>query len=292
MGAPVFSDSTGDNDGIRVPQTGALWPKYSLVFPGFADKSDPTEGMASRFIEMNLLNEIIIGYNLLLRNLVLEFPLPLPNQETILGLLLRNIPRGLIMGLEEAKLVGAQRAFAAARGMDDGHLPSVVGQLRHFHMNESFHRALTVADASPSPLCGNQIVTGRAGIFTLARFNTKFGAWNSGRRSETRKQMSLANAAIEPLVQPELFSSYMEPSQAVAFIVACFAGSLRSQPDTPVSIEIAVPDRHMRGWLFREPINAFVNRYDQQPTAGQNDLAVPKLKKTIGKPHEKDGTGS
>ena len=110
-----------------------------------------------------------------------------PNQETIHDLLVRNIPRGLVMGLEEAMLVGAQRAYAAARGMDDGHLPSVVGQLRHFHMNESFHRALTVEDASPSPLRSNQIVTGRAGILTLARFNTKDGVWNSGRRSATRK---------------------------------------------------------------------------------------------------------
>ncbi len=50
-----------------------------------------------------------------------------PNQETIHDLLVRNIPRELVMGLEEAKLVGAQRAYAAARGMDDGHLPSVVG---------------------------------------------------------------------------------------------------------------------------------------------------------------------
>src|SRR3546814_3248999 len=101
------------------------------------------------------------------------------------------------MGLEEAKLVGAQRAYAAARGMDDGHLPSVVGQLRHFHINESFHRALAVADASLSPLRGNQIVTGRSGIFTLARFNTKYGVWNSGRRSETRHQMRSAEHTYE-----------------------------------------------------------------------------------------------
>lgn len=215
-----------------------------------------------------------------------------PNQPTIDNLLMRNIPRELVMGLEEAKLVGAQRAYAAARGMDDGHLPSVVGQLRHFHMNEAFHRALMVAGASPPPLRGNQIVTGRAGIFTLARFNTKYGIWNSGRRSATRRQMALANAAIEPLVQPGLFSDYSEPSQAVVFIVACFAGSLRSHPDTPVSIEIAVPDRHMQGWLFRESIGAFIRRYDQLLAANQADLAVPKLKKNIRKQQDNDGTGS
>ena len=39
------------------------------------------------------------------------------NPETIHDLLVRNIPRDLVMGLEEAKLVGAQRAHAAARGM-------------------------------------------------------------------------------------------------------------------------------------------------------------------------------
>lgn len=206
-----------------------------------------------------------------------------PTEETIPSLLLKNIPRELVMGLEEANMVGAQRAYAAARGMDDRHLPSVVGCLRHFHMNETFHRTLSVAGASPSPLCGNRIVTGRIGIFTLARLNIKHGVWNCGRRSETRRQMSLANAAIEPLVQPELFSDYVEPSEAVVFVVACFAGSLHSQPHIPLSIEIAVPDRYMRGWLFREPIDIFLRRYGHKPMAGQADLAVPRLKRNIGK---------
>ena len=144
-------------------------------------------------------------------------------KETIPDLLVRNIPREIIMGIEEALVVGAQRAYVAARGMHDGHLPSVVGQLRHFHMNESFQRALAVNDASPSPIRGNAIVTGRTGVFTLARFNIKEGIWVNGRRSQTRRQMSMANKAIEPLVQPELFADYEPPSEAVVFFVACFA---------------------------------------------------------------------
>jgi len=210
-------------------------------------------------------------------------------KETIPDLLVRNIPRDIIMGIEEALVVGAQRAYVAARGMDDGHLPSVVGQLRHFHMNESFQRALAVNDASPSPIRGNAIVTGRAGVFTLARFNIKEGLWLNGRRSQTRRQMSMANKAIEPLVQPELFAEYEHPSEAVTFFVACFAGSLHIQPESPVSIQIAVPDRNMQGWLFREPIDAFAKRYDQKPVSQQDDLAMPKLKKNIGK-QDKDGT--
>ncbi|MFY9136705.1 alpha/beta hydrolase [Zwartia sp.] len=212
-----------------------------------------------------------------------------PTKETIADLLVRNVPREVIMGIEDALAVGAQRAYFAARGMDDGHLPSVVGQLRHFHMNESFQRALVVNNASPSPIRGNAIVTGRTGIFTLARFNIKEGIWINGRRSQTRRQMSMANMAIEPLVQPELFSDYEPPSQAVAFFVACFAASLHIQPESPVSIQIAVPNRDMNGWLFREPITAFAKRYDHKPESQQGDLAKPKLKKSIGK-QNKNGT--
>lgn len=216
----------------------------------------------------------------------------LPNKENIDELILRNISRELALSIKEACCLGARRAHTAARGMDDGHLPSVVGQLRHFHMNELFHQALAVNGASPSPLCGNRIVTGRSGIFTLARFNTRHGVWNSGRRSKTRRQMSLANAAIEPLIQPELFSDYRPPAHAVAFFVAVFPGSPHNQPDTPASIEIAIPDRHMENWLFREPLDVLVARYNQLPTVEQTDLAVPRLKKHVGNQQDKDGTGS
>lgn len=217
--------------------------------------------------------------------------MPQPTQETIHDLLVRNVPREVVMGIEDALVVGAQRAYVAARGMDEGHLPHLVGQLRHFHMNESFHRALAANGAEPSPIRGNGIVTGRTGVFTLARFNILDGFWINGRRSHTRRQMSLANMAIEPLVQFELFSGYQPPSDAVVFFVACFSGDLNNQPESPVSIQIAVPDRNMRSWLFRESLEEFVKRYDQMPE-GQHDLAVPKLKKKIDKQQEKDGTSS
>ena len=99
--------------------------------------------------------------------------------------------------------------------------------------------------------------------------------------------------AIEPLVQPELFTGYQSPSDAVAFFVACFSGNLNIRPESPVSIQIAVPDRYMRGWLFKERLDEFVKGFDQMPV-GQHDLAVPKpkLKKNIGKQQDKDGTGS
>ncbi len=213
--------------------------------------------------------------------------MPQPTKDSIPDLLLRHVPRELVMAVDEALEVGAQRAHAAAKGMDEGHLPHVVGQLRHFHMNESFHRALATGDASPTAIRGNSIVSGRSGVFTLARFNIQEGYWFNGRRSYTRRQMSFANKAIEPLVQPELFDQYATPSDAVAFFVACFSGSLHIQPESPVSILIVVPDRDMRGWLFREPVNAFLQRYEQKAVV-QDDLAKPKLKNC--KKQGNDGT--
>ena len=209
-------------------------------------------------------------------------------KDTIPDLLIRSVPRELVMAIEEGLVVGAQRAYAAAKGMEDGHLPHVVGQLRHFHMNEAFHRALAVGSASPTPIRGNGIVTGRTGVFTLARFNIPQGFWVNGRRSHTRRQMCAANKTIEPLVQPELFSIYVPPSNAVAFFVSCFSGSMQVQPESPASIQIAVPNNDMRGWLFKEPLSAFMLRYEAQPIE-QDDLAKPKLKMNFGK-QDKDGT--
>ncbi|WP_198972162.1 alpha/beta hydrolase [Xylophilus sp. ASV27] len=215
--------------------------------------------------------------------------MPLPTKESIPGLLVRNLSRELVLGIEEALLVGAQRAYAAAHGMNEGHLAHAVGQQRHFHMNEAFQRALATAGASPTPISGNTIVTGRCGIFTLARFNIPDGFWINSRRSKTRRQMSFANRAMEPLVQPELFSDFQLPADAVAFFAACFSGSIHVQPAAPISIQIAVPDREMRGWLFREDVGDFVKRFDQA-SSGQRDMARPTLKKNINKRQDKDGT--
>lgn len=211
-----------------------------------------------------------------------------PAKETIQGLLMRDIPRALLMRLEEGLLVGAQRAYRAACEMDEGHLAHAVGQQRHFHMNEGFQRALSAAEASPSPIRGNGLVTGRAGVFTLARFNIAMGCWNNGRRSNLRRQMSKANWAIEPLAYPDFFRDSRPPSEAVVFFVACFSGSVRVQPESPLSIQVAVPDGNMRGWLFREPLEVFVARYNQK-WVPQRDVAIPVLKKGMRQRQGKDG---
>ncbi|WP_263352702.1 hypothetical protein [Acidicapsa acidisoli] len=209
---------------------------------------------------------------------------------TIPELLVSSLPIDLVTSIEDGLPVGAQRAYASARGMEEGHLPTVVGHLRHFHMNETFHRALAVNQANPSPLCGNKVVVGRAGIFSLARFNIHEGYWTNYRRSLTRKQLSEANRSIEPLVQPELFSSYTPATKATVFFVAVFAGSLRVSPEAPTSIQIAVPDSQMKSWLLREPISSFLERYSHVQDL-QRDLAVPRLKRIADQQQGNDGKG-
>lgn len=199
-------------------------------------------------------------------------------KDTIPDLLLTSVSRELLLGVEDALVIGAKRAHAAASGMHEGHYPHVLGQLRHFHMNETFQRALATSDASPTPLRGNGIVSGHAGMFRIARFNIRDGIWNNGRRSQTRRQMAKANRAIEPLVQPDLFCDYQRPSEALVFFVACFSGS-RASSESPTSIQVAVPDQNMLGWLFRESLENFIKRYDQSGT--QSDHARPKLKAKV-----------
>lgn len=196
-------------------------------------------------------------------------------------LLVQHLPRSLVLGIDEALTAGAERAFSAAGAMADGHLAHALGQLRHFHMNQAFHGALAASDASPTELRGNDIVVGQAGIVRLARFNIHEGFWINGRRSLRRRQLALANAAIETLVQPQLFGAPPTPTDAVAFFVSCFSGSLREQPERPMSIQIAVPDRTMRYWIFKEPLDAFVQRYEAAPEL-QVDEATPKLKRGVG----------
>lgn len=197
-------------------------------------------------------------------------------KETVPDLLVRNIPRDLVMGVEDALLVGAGRGFRASRDMHDGHRPHALGQMRHFHMNETFFDALVVAGGAPTPIKGNNLVVGRAGIFSLGRFNVSGSVWNGAARSKTRKQMALANKAVEPLVQHGLFEAAQPITAATAFFVASFSGSIATDPETPLGIDIAVPDSRLKNWLFRESLQKFLARYDA--VSAQVDVAFPTLK--------------
>lgn len=202
---------------------------------------------------------------------------PFMSEESIATLLVRNIPRDLVMGVEDALKAGAQRGFGAGASMSSGHRSHAVGQMRHFHMNEAFWDALSVAGTEPTPIQGNRVVKGRSGVFTLGRFNISNGVWNNGRRSRTRREMALANRSVEPLLTRDLFGPYEPATNATAFFVAAFDRSVQDSLAVPLSIDIAVPDHKMEGWLFRMPVTLFLELYETAVTT-QPDMAVPKLK--------------
>lgn len=106
---------------------------------------------------------------------------------------------------------------------------------------------------------------------------------SNARRSKQRLIMAEANKAIEPLVIRDIFSSepIVPPATASVFFVGIFSPIVK-QAERPLSIEIAVPDKDMKGWLFHEPIDLFVRRYVKQ--AAQEDKALPtlKVKKGVG----------
>lgn len=208
--------------------------------------------------------------------------MPNSNLPTIASLLVQHIPRDLIMGVEDALLTGAQRGSSAGAGMNPGHRSHAVGQMRHFHMNETFRDALEVAGTKPTQLKGNRVVVGKAGIFALGRFNTSNGVWNNGRRSRSRREMALANSSIEPLVMPDLFEAYQPATKATVFFVGVFDRSVQDAMAIPMSIEVAVPNHELKGWLFRMSTTEFLDLYESKTVSDiQPDLAVPLLKTGI-----------
>lgn len=207
--------------------------------------------------------------------------------QTIEELLISNLPRGLVLSVEEGLEAGAKHAFQAASGMKDGHLSNVVGQMRHFHMNETFFDALESVGATPSPVRGNALVVGRSGIFQIARFNDSQGPWYNAKRSSSRRILAQANRSIEPLVQSSLFELGEPTTLATVFFVAVFSGSMTSSPELPVDIRVAVPDSGMRYWLYCEPISRFIREYDS--VIIQEDKANPALKTNARKKQSNEG---
>jgi hypothetical protein len=200
------------------------------------------------------------------------------SEEELAELICKNIGRQTLLAVEDALIVGAKRAYEQSHGMHRGHRRSVLGQLRHFHMNETFHQALESSEVSPTPLNGSSVVVGRSGILSLGRFNVSSAGWASGRRSNIRRHMAEANKAIEEMVQPGLFEPRAAPKTGSIFFVACFPHG-KSNADAPPLVYVALPDAKMQGWVFKRPLSWLLERSISAPS--QEDKAMPKLKKNM-----------
>lgn len=196
--------------------------------------------------------------------------------------LVELIPREFCAALDDGLRAATKRAHAEAAARDEGHRSSVLGQARHFHQNEAFALALDACGIRRNPIKGNGIVVGDLAPAYFARFSISNPTWNRVRRSAQRLKMSRKNLWLQELVQPGLFeASQLIEGQITVFFVSVFSGSLKVQPDAPVSIDIVVPDVTLSERLFSESLTAFLGRYAEP--AQQTDIAHVRLKEVAQK---------
>lgn len=207
----------------------------------------------------------------------------IPREHPIAELLTQHLQRDLVMGIEDALITGARRGYLAGHTMHSGHRRSAIGQSRHFHMNEAFSEALEAAGAEPTPLRGNLIVVGRSGMFSIGRFHSDSGL-KGGSKSQSRKDLAKANTVLENIVSPDLFEVERPPTTGSVFFVSASNPHYNGEEgEEPLSrIEIGVPASDMSGWVFRESIKIFLQRYEL--ATPQEDNAKVFLKKGVAQP--------
>jgi hypothetical protein len=198
-----------------------------------------------------------------------------PNPEAIAALLIANVPRDLVMGVEDAFAAGALQAFGLTKDVSKKQRKTALGYMRHIQMNERFSDLLEASNAELISSQGNRVIVGVAGMFKFARLNMSTTNWNRPTRSTIRRELAEANEAMSQLVQPSLFEP-LDVNSGAFFFVAGFSGSLHHYPEKPLQVYIAVPNPKMDGWLFRETLSQFLDRYDAAPK--QADNATVKLK--------------
>lgn len=206
-------------------------------------------------------------------------------RQDIPSTLISNLPKDLVMGINDSLYAGAERAFLRAKHDASGHRASILGNMRHWCMNEEFHKALLASGCNPTPLKGNNLVTGKSGIFNVGRINDNNVSWNNLTRAKTRQRLAEHNRFIESLIQPSLFDNPEAITTATVFFLARFSGSFSEQPEAPISIEVVIPSHDMKSWLFRESIGLFLGRYDQGIKQADNAFTTLKANKV-----KKDGT--
>jgi len=206
-------------------------------------------------------------------------------REEVMQLLVQNLDKNLVLAIEEALVAGARIAHANAAGMHEGHLAHALGTWRHYKMNEAFAAALLAAGAAPTPVKGNSIVVGHAGILKLARLNVRSGPWDRARRSTQRLILAAANDQFAELFQPSLFDEAPRVSEGTVFFVSVFNDSPQHDAEEPLEILVAVPTPGLKSWPFCRPLSALIEAYSRP--VDQVDHAKPKLKASV---RRKNGT--
>ncbi|QOI57498.1 hypothetical protein [Rouxiella badensis] len=203
----------------------------------------------------------------------------------VADLIVQHVQKQLLMALSDAIYAASKRSYDSAKKKSQGHRATALGLERYLNLNETIHEVFEANGCNPGKLSGNRIVEGHSGIFTIARESYNDNQWKKLFRSKRKQTLISENVFVEKVVQPDLFSDGSDVPKATLFIVCRFSGSLQSQPETPMSIELVVPSCDGKSWVFHEPLELFLTRYDVVPS--QEDNAFPGLKKGVIK---QDGT--
>jgi hypothetical protein len=130
--------------------------------------------------------------------------------EKIADLLSCHIPKDFLLAWEAAAASEIERAAALGASRSVGHRSHFIGSVRHYGLNEAFDRALKDAGLDHTPLSGNRIVVGSAGITFLSRLHiNKKGPWDNSKRSAGRVKLCAKNVAATQAVQPDFLSGDM-----------------------------------------------------------------------------------
>lgn len=202
----------------------------------------------------------------------------------IAELIIQHVPKQLLMALSDAVYAASKRSYDYAQKKKLDHRSTALGYDRHLNLNETIHEAFEANGCNPDKLRGNRIVEGRSGIFTIVRESYNDNQWKRLFRSKRKQELIAENVSVEKVVQPDLFSDGSDVPKATLFIVCRFSGSLKTQPEAPMSIELVVPSSDGKFWVFHEPLELFLTRYDIAPP--QEDKAFSELRKGVIK---KDG---
>lgn len=196
-------------------------------------------------------------------------------------LIKENIPRDALMAFDDAYKAGDKKCIAhAPKLFEQGHRPSGAGQIRHLFVNESFHEALAVHGADPTPLSGTKLVVGKIGIFSIARLNVPGHKWVRLKNSKTRRQLAQLNTVIErTYIQDDMFEAEKTVSAGTIFILGVMDGWNADAKITALTqVMVALPAPDMESWLYIKPLTEFLKLYDLPENTNQQDGAVPKLK--------------
>lgn len=217
-------------------------------------------------------------------------PLPSKGQTELEKLIVGNIPRDALMAFEDAYYGGDQKGRVHAAPFAEGHRPSAAGQVKHFHINEAFHEALTAHGANPTPLRGTRLVVGRLGIFNIVRLNVPGHKWTNLQRSATRRALAELNEHIQrKYVQADMFADGgREVAEATIFVLGVMDGIDANGISQLTHCMVAIPASDMQSWLYLKTMAEFLTLYDRAASNSQIDKAVPRLKG--GRSNKRTGT--